>query len=301
VFPKNDASIVKPSVLILGGSGFLGRALSKGLEATHNIVSTSRKAGSASSVHFSLDDPGSLGRLLKEGDFETVINLVGNTSESTRGLSLSERGQMFSQFLDAEDNLVDRVRIIHIGSRAEYGASDLPLTEHSKPSNLSPYGKGKLEETQFFCSLSSRGYRVLVLRPSIVFGPSQTGTMLVPSAIRALQEGKKLDLLEPKEIRDFLYEKDFASAVLAVLNSEWTAGQIFNVGSGWPITVQEFIDELSRRLDQRAERIEAQTLPQHNQGSFIEMDISLIEQEFGWSPKFDYKSAIEDLTKGLRS
>tara|TARA_B110000858_G_scaffold196231_1_gene254519 strand:- start:1113 stop:1490 length:378 start_codon:yes stop_codon:yes gene_type:complete len=125
--------------------------------------------------------------------------------------------------------------------------------------------------------------------------------MLVPSAIRALQEGKRLDLLEPKEIRDFLYEKDFASAVLAVLNSEWTAGQIFNVGSGWSITVQEFIDELSRRLDQRAERIEAQTLPQHNQGSFIEMDISLLEQEFGWSPKFDYKSAIEDLTKGLRS
>jgi nucleoside-diphosphate-sugar epimerase len=125
--------------------------------------------------------------------------------------------------------------------------------------------------------------------------------MLVPSAIRALQEGKRPHLREPKQIRDFLYEKDFASAVLAVLNSEWTQEPIFNVGSGKSITVQEFVDELSKRLDLEDQGVQAQMPLQHNQRPTIEMDISLIEQKIGWSPKFDYKSAIEDLAKGLRA
>jgi len=293
--------IAKPQILVLGGSGFLGRGLTKALESEFSIVSTTRRPDNEPLAQFSVSDPGSLSRLLENGDFQAVINLVGNTSGSTRGLSPTERNQLFSQFLDAKDNFVDRVRIIHIGSRAEYGTSDLPLTEHSKPSNLSPYGKGKLQESQFFGGLLRKGFSALVLRPSVVFGPSQTGTMLVPSAIRALQEGKRPHLREPKQIRDFLYEKDFASAVLAVLNSEWTQEPIFNVGSGKSITVQEFVDELSKRLDLEDQGVQAQMPLQHNQRPIIEMDISLIEQKIGWSPKFDYKSAIEDLAKGLRA
>jgi len=286
--------------LILGGSGFLGRSLASALDGIGAYVGTSRTDSVESFTKFDTAEEGSLRGLLSRRNFSTVVNLIGSTSNpSRRGLSPRERMSLFSQFTDCEDLLISCTRIIHVGSGAEYGSAKPPFSEGSMPMNLSEYGDGKLEETNFFSGLANHGLEVLVLRPSIVFGASQKGDMLVPSVVRSLKEGREPNLREPMRVRDFLYEKDFASAVIRAMNTDWKSGQILNLGSGSPVRVQEFVAELSRMIGSRNDTNSGEHAPHHNFDLTPEMDTSLIRKELDWSPRFNYKSAIADLVKML--
>jgi len=286
--------------LILGGSGFLGRSLALALDGIEEYVGTSRIDSVESFAKFDIDEDGSLRGLLSRRNFSTVVNLIGSTSSpSRRGLSSRERMSLFSQFTDCEDLLISCTRIIHVGSGAEYGSATPPFSEGSVPMNLSEYGVGKLEETKFFSGLANNGLDTLVLRPSIVFGASQKGDMLVPSVLRSLREGREPNLREPLRVRDFLYEKDFASAVIRAMNTDWKSGQILNLGSGSPVRVQEFVAELLRMIGSRNDTDSDEDAPHHNFDLTPEMDTSLIRKELDWSPRFNYKSAIADLVKML--
>jgi nucleoside-diphosphate-sugar epimerase len=206
---------------------------------------------------------------------------------------------LFSQFTDCEDLLIGHTRIIHVGSGAEYGSATPPFSEGSAPMNLNEYGRGKLEETKFFSGLANNGLDTLVLRPSIIFGASQKGDMLVPSVLRSLREGREPNLREPLRVRDFLYEKDFARAVIFALTMEWRSGQIFNLGSGSPVRVQEFVAELSRMIGLKSDSRNNKDSQLRDLDLTPEMDISLIRKELGWEPRFDFKSAIADLVRTL--
>lgn len=288
------------STLILGGSGFLGRSLATALDGIGAYVGTSRTDSVESFTKFDVTEEGSLRGLLTRRNFSTVVNLVGSTSNpSRRGLSSRERMSLFSQFTDCEDLLISRTRIIHVGSGAEYGSATPPFSEGSVPMNLSEYGDGKLEETNFFSGLANHGLEVLVLRPSIVFGARQKGDMLVPSVVRSLKEGRDPNLREPMRVRDFLYEKDFASAVIRALNIDWKSGQVLNLGSGSPVRVQEFVEELSRMIGLKSDTENNKDSPRRDLDLTPEMDISLIRKELGWEPRFDFKSAIADLVRTL--
>jgi dTDP-glucose 4,6-dehydratase len=100
-------------------------------------------------------------------------------------------------------------------------------------------------------------------------------------------------------VRDFLYEKDFASAVIRALNIDWKSGQVLNLGSGSPVRVQEFVEELSRMIGLKSDTENNKDSPRRDLDLTPEMDISLIRKELGWEPRFDFKSAIADLVRTL--
>ena len=125
-------------VLVLGGSGFLGRSLAHALDGIEEYVGTSRIDSVESFAKFDVTEEGSLRGLLTRRNFSTVVNLVGSTSNpSRRGLSSRERMSLFSQFTDCEDLLISRTRIIHIGSVAERASATPPFSEVSEPMNPS--------------------------------------------------------------------------------------------------------------------------------------------------------------------
>jgi len=270
------------------------------MDGLESYVGTSRFDTVGQFAKFDLAEKGSLRRLLDQRRFSTIVNLIGRTSSGhRRGLTTQERSFLFSQFRDAEDLLLRGPKIIHVGSGAEYGCAKPPLRENSIPTKLGSYGAGKLEETSFFAGLAERGLDILVLRPSIVYGSSQKGDMLVPSVIKSLKGGVPPKLEDPLRVRDFLYEKDFARAVICAIKTDWKSGQIFNLGSGSPVRVQEFVAELSRVIWLKSDTQSNKDSPHHDLDLIPEMDTALIRKELGWEPRFDFKSAIADLVKTL--
>jgi len=287
---------------LLGGSGFIGNALATALQQDGlRVIKTSRVKNWDGFIEFDLSVEGSLGRILESQKISMVINLVGDTSSSkSKGLGESQRKELFAQFRQSEKLLAGKTRLIHVGSGAEYGSAATPYSECSKPLPMSDYGDGKLEETEFFLGLADSGVEGLILRPSIIFGSSQVGHMLIPSAIKSFRDGVPFKVNHPEQLRDFLYVKDFAQAVLAAVKSNWGPGKIFNVGSGTCLTVGEFISELAQVMKVSADLFDSSPGPSSVSAHRVpEMNTSLIRGELDWLPAFDYKSAISDMVREL--
>lgn len=290
------------NILVLGGSGFLGSSLiSHFKKIGWNVTGTSR-SGSNGLVKFDLRNRRMLEELLATNQYSVLVNLIGNASHpETRGLDRQQRGLLFEQFTSAQKELRNLDKAIHIGSCAEYGSAGLPYTEKSLPLPDSEYGKGKLMETNFFESMAQEGLPISILRPSIIFGAFQSGNMLVPSAIRKITQGQEVALNEPDAVRDFLYIKDFTTAVESSIKHGIPDGRIHNLGSGNGTRVKDFVNELGNfLLGASGENLEIAP-PVIEQEQAIEVDISLAKLELKWEPVYTRRLAMADLVYDLQS
>jgi nucleoside-diphosphate-sugar epimerase len=290
------------SVLILGGSGFLGSALAEhfvGLDL--KVTRTSTSASDNSFIRFDISESGALRKILEEKEFSYIVNLIGRASSvKDRGLSLMERESLFNQFNQSSELLKAHSKLIHVGSCAEYGSAALPYLESTIASPVSEYGRGKLDETNFFQDLASSGIPVVVLRPSIVFGAGQKGGMLVPSAIETIKDGRSLVINQPNEVRDFLYVEDFVQAVEAVLSSTNNSGQIYNVAAGIGVKLETFISELEISMGVRFEVPKSGVEDEnYDANKFQEVDVSKIRRDLNWAPNFSFKDGIRDMVSKL--
>lgn len=298
--PKKVLSNCKSNfVLILGGSGFLGREISCSFRA-ENIkhLSTSRHPESSDLIEFQLAQPGRLREILETFEVSLLINLIGNaSSHSTRGLTLAERDQIFSHFDECKDLLSGKTRVLHIGSGAEYGNASRPYSEETHPSPNSAYGMGKLEETMYFQSLAAKGVEVAIVRPSVVFGAAQLGNMLVPSALRAISNSESFKVQDPHQVRDFLYVKDFASAILSLAKSGWGNQLLFNLGSGYPISVHHFLSKLADAYGTPVSLFGLEKAIPNQLNMIPEMNIDLFCKSFNWQPMYTLELALRDMKK----
>jgi nucleoside-diphosphate-sugar epimerase len=283
------------NVLLLGGMGFLGTELSEKMRGLGwSTTCLSRNSSMGTRRNFILSEHSSLRRILEEGNFSSIVNLIGNVSSpGGRGLMPSDRNYLFEQFRSCAGLLQNIRKVIHVGSCAEYGSSKTPYSENNEPQPDSDYGRGKLEETLFFKSLASEGAPIVILRPSIVFGAGQTGDMLVPAMIRAIKSSSPFVLKQPNLVRDFLYVKDFTNAVVAAIESPSNSGEIYNIGSGSPTYVWEFASELASALGAVPGQLMFEADASSEFSSRVpEVDVSLSEQELGWRSKFHLNNEI---------
>jgi UDP-glucose 4-epimerase len=95
----------------------------------------------------------------------------------------------------------------------------------------------------------SRGLPVVVARFFNIVGPRQVGHygMVLPRFVQqALQGGPITVYGDGQQVRCFMHVRDLMDAVLALMGTEKAIGQIFNVGSDQPVT----IEGLARRVQQ---------------------------------------------------
>jgi NAD dependent epimerase/dehydratase family enzyme len=81
------------NILLLGGTGFLGAELSETMKNLGwSTTCLSRNPSMGNQRNFILSEQNSLRRILEEGNFSSIVNLIGNVSSSGgRGLTPSDR------------------------------------------------------------------------------------------------------------------------------------------------------------------------------------------------------------------
>ena len=114
----------------------------------------------------------------------------------------------------------------------------------SNPQN--PYGMSKISEEMFALYLGKR-YNIpsVAMRYSIVQGSRQSFYNAYSGACRifclAFHQGKNPPIYEDgQQIRDFVNIHDVVDANILVMNDDRANYEMFNVGGGKPITVNEF-------------------------------------------------------------
>jgi nucleoside-diphosphate-sugar epimerase len=127
------------------------------------------------------------------------------------------------------------------------------------------------------------GFATAWARVFFVYGPYEQTHRLVPSVIRALLAGEPANTSHANQIRDYLYAEDVASALVALLESDYM-GPV-NIGSGEPIRLRTIIDRIGQLLG-RSELIRIGAVPPATTDKpFVVADTARL-RSLDWAPKW---------------
>jgi nucleoside-diphosphate-sugar epimerase len=129
-------------------------------------------------------------------------------------------------------------RVVVAGTSYEYGK-----TGELDPGNV--YAASKVAAWAF-CRMYYRahGTPVVVARPFNVYGPGQAQQALIPAAIRAALSGHAFPTTPGEQRRDFIYVDDVVNGFLVIAATAGIEGESLDLGTGHATTVRDVVDRI---------------------------------------------------------
>jgi UDP-glucose 4-epimerase len=293
----------KKAVLLLGGGGFLGSALVKGLHEKRrpvHILSLHAQplAFSDVSIHEGkIDDVAFLQKLLP--DCDTVVHLASATTPGRSAhrplLEATENIEPTLRLLEVLE-AYDMHKIIFVSSGGTlYGnPTTIPVNEDYPLSPISYHGAGKWAIEAFFRVYATRPDRnLIILRPSNLYGPGQAlreGFGVVRTMLEHLRSDTVMEIWgEGETVRDFLYIEDMVEACLLLFELRGVSG-IYNVGSGLGTSLNQ-VRELVEKVCGRRLRVLHRPERRGDVRKVI-LDCSRLRGLLGWQPKVSLEEGI---------
>lgn len=237
------------NVLVIGGAGYIGSALTRRLlELGYKVrVLDLLLYGDASISDFY----GHPKFELVKGDFRHVDTVVSATRSMDAivhlGAIVGDSACSIDQDLTIEINLRATRTIAEVGKGfgvrrfifastcSVYGASDEILDERSILCPISLYARTKMESEKMLLSLTNATFAPTILRFGTIYGLSGRPRFdLVVNLLtaRAIQDGKA-GIFGGRQWRPLVHVKDVAEAIVITLQAPLcnVRGQVFNVGS----------------------------------------------------------------------
>jgi len=240
-------------ILIVGGTGFIGRHLvKKCLKENFNITSISTKRptleNSFSKVKYITCDIRNKKKLKKKikDKFNYVVNLGGYVDHSKIKKTFSSH---FNGCVNLAEIFINNniECFIQIGSGLEYGKNKSPQKETIKCSPKSNYGFAKYKSSKYLLNLyKTKNFPCTVIRLYQAYGPHQKFNRLIPQVIKSCLKKEKFPCTKGIQKRDFLYIDDLLNLIFKIFKNKNARGKIINAGSGKPIKVKSLIETIKK-------------------------------------------------------
>lgn len=189
-------------------------------------------------------------------------------------------------------------RMVYASSSSVYGGVDASVSEESMPPRpLSPYAVSKLVG-EYYCRVwAEMGWLETVsLRYFNVFGPGQRAdskyAAVFPAFISALIERRPPEIhWDGEQSRDFTFIDDVVDVNLLAAEKAPGRGEVFNAAGGKPRSINEVARSIRRAL---GVDIEALSLPKR-EGDIrhSRADTSKVREILGWEPRTNWEEAID--------
>lgn len=289
-------------VLITGARGFIGahclEVLCECGFIVHAISSKGRWSRSSSAVewhHADLHNYEHIVRLLLEVRPQYLLHLAWDVKHGTYWSSIENLRWVRSSL-----NLLQAFiaaggeRVVTVGSCAEYDWSYVYCREEVtplKPATLYGVCKDALQKiTTTACresGVSSAWGRLFYL-----FGPGENENRLVPSVITALLKGNDALCTHGEQIRDYLYVKDAAEALVCLLESK-VEGPV-NVASGKAVKLKDIIDAAACEAG-RADLVRyGAILAAEDDPLLLLADTEKLFLQVGWQPRYSLEEGMQE-------
>ena len=290
------------SILIIGGTGFIGTNLIKRfLKFGAKVTCLSLKKKQNKIIHQNLKyvrcDYTKLSVLKKKINkpFKYVVNLGGYIDHSK--FFGQGRQVIDNHFLSTMNLLLslkkDKLkRYLHIGTCDEYGENNSPVKESYREDPITSYAFAKLASINLLIMLNkTESFPATVLRLFLVYGPHQKNDRLIPQVISGCLKKKNFPVSKGIQLRDFCYVEDVVNAIILSLTKKKALGEVFNVGSGNPVSVKFIINKISNIIKQG--KPEFNKIPfRKNENLKLYPSINKISRILGWKPKTNLNQGL---------
>jgi UDP-glucose 4-epimerase len=240
-------------VVLLGHTGFVGRALQAYLEQTGVNVH-----GFSSST-LDLRQPQSFA-VLDEVLTADATLVFASALTPDRGATLDALAANFAMSVNVARYLEAHppARCVYVSSDAVYALGDEDITESTPADPTNVYALAKFNgERVLQVVAEARKIPLLVVRPTGVFGPGDTHNSYGPNRfVRSITDSHSVRLFgKGEETRDHIYVDDLAQAVAELMSARQIG--VFNIATGTSRTFGSIVEQLSRLVPFEFELIEA--------------------------------------------
>jgi len=239
------------SVLVTGGSGFIGRHVVAALRAAGDDVTVADRSPhpdpSVPAVVGDLTEPGAVERALGDGT-TAVVHLAALTSVLG---SIERPVETYRTNVGVTAALLERCRTLGVGcvvlastnAVVGSGATGPCIDERTPMRPLTPYGATKAAaEMLLGASDAAYGVRGVALRFSNVYGTGMAAKdSVVARIMRAAVSGATFEIYgDGRQERDYLFAGDVVDAVRLALDSDASGPLV--IGSGRSTSVLELLE-----------------------------------------------------------
>jgi len=239
-------------VLVVGGSGFIGRhVVKKFIEEGYEVQSISLNGkNNYIDVNQSLDftNREDVKLFFKNNFYDYIVNCSGYIDHSVfsdSGFDIINSHFIVLLNIFSSININKLKKFINIGSSDEYGNAPAPQKEIFRESPFSPYSFSKTASSHFLQMLYlTEKVPTVSLRVFLTYGPTQDDKRFIPQVINGAIVGKKFKTSFGDQIRDFCFIDDVVNAIFLCLNNDKVNGQVLNIGSGIPIKIKDVINQV---------------------------------------------------------
>lgn len=261
------------TIILTGGTGYLGRHLSSALETERYHVLCLRRAFSDEQAE----------ALFTQQPVFAVIHLA--TCYGRNGESMAEL---------TEGNLLFPLKVLHLAIKHKVKAflnTDTILTRF-----LNPYALSKAQFAEWL-KLSADNITAVNIRLDHFYGPFDTPNKFIAFLFKSFRENvPELNLTEGAQTRDFTYIDDVVNAYLSILkhSDEFPRGKVtaFEVGTNRKTSIKDLVQLVQRTCGNTATHLNFGALPyRKNEQLDYDLDTTALES-LGWKAEVSLEQGL---------
>lgn len=184
-------------------------------------------------------------------------------------------------------------RVVNASSSSVYGNNvPLPTPETANTNPISIYGASKFA-AEHYCRIfhQTYGLDVVSLRYFTAYGPGQRPDMAFHIFVKQIFEKKPISIYgNGEQTRDFTYVDDIAHGTIAAAEKKAIGGEVFNLGSGNSIVLNDAIDILQDLLGDFEVQYESDKM---GDVKHTLADISKATKILGYEPKVKLNEGLK--------
>ncbi|KGJ06839.1 Predicted dehydrogenase [Paracoccus halophilus] len=257
--PARPTGTPRPRVMVIGGTGFIGRNLTRRLvERGHDVRVLSRGRGGpfpdlahrVETVGVSLRDPDALHRAMQGMD--CVYNLAKSTDKSWE--AALENDVATTERIGRAALRAGVGRLVHTGTIASYDMSDpartiTEATDFGDMESRNIYARSKAEGEKRLLAMQAEGLPLVIARPGIVLGdggPLQhwgIGRWHGAGAVRLWGDGRN--------ILPFVLADDISDGLILMMSRPEAIGESFNLIGDPMFSGRDYFQAIHDRMGAR--------------------------------------------------
>lgn len=276
------------NVVISGSDGFIGKYLiSKFSKKKIKIIRMGKKFGDISKK--------STWRKLPESD--VLIHLAGKSfvPDSWKNKKKFFNSNVLGTKMALDYCKKNNSKLIFLSSYMYGNTIKLPTSEKVSIKVNNPLAETKKRAEQL-CKFYSKKHKlkIIILRPSNVYGPNQKSFWLIPELIKKVR--KKYITINNLQIkRDLVFVDDLVDAIIKSIYSNHKF-EIINIGSGKSYSINKIINTIKKILKKRT-FITSKNLIRKNEILKTQLDIKKAKEKLNWRPIWSLESGLRFIIK----